>query len=329
MSRKIDIQSLEKGDRRTLGRAITLLESSRSDHREQAEALLASLMPKTGGSLRIGITGVPGVGKSSFIEVFGNHIIEQGKRVAVLTIDPSSSLTGGSILGDKTRMQTLSVNPGAFIRPSPSNLTLGGVARRTQETILLCEAAGFDVIIVETVGVGQSETLVANMTDVFLLMLLPSGGDDLQGIKRGIMELADIAIVNKADGSMKTAATRSAADLKHALQLIQPRFKDWKVPVELISALEKTGIDSVWEQINRYVGTLGEERIKARRSEQSLTWFWSEAREGLMERLRIDARVQGDIKKLENQVQCQSLPPSIAAGKLVDAFLGELFEKEQ
>ena len=323
----IDLEALKCGNRRALGKAITLLESSRSDHRKQAESMLQSLMPQTGAALRVGITGVPGVGKSSFIEVFGNHITTLGKRVAVLTIDPSSSLTGGSILGDKTRMQSLSVNPDAFIRPSPSNQTLGGVARRTQETILICEAAGFDVIIVETVGVGQSETLVANMTDVFLLMLLPGGGDELQGIKRGIMELADIVVVNKADGDLMQKAIRSAADVKHALQLIQPRLPDWKVPVEVISALENRGVEDVWERVSDYTETLGDQRIKARRGEQSQTWFWSEARERLLDRLKESDDVRREVSGLERQVVDQDLPPSLAAGQLISIFLGETSDR--
>ncbi|NKB77132.1 MAG: methylmalonyl Co-A mutase-associated GTPase MeaB [Gammaproteobacteria bacterium] len=317
----IDIDALRSGNRRALGKAITLLESTRADHRVSAEQLLESIMPYTGESIRIGITGVPGVGKSSLIEVLGNYVAGLGKRVAVLTIDPSSSLTGGSILGDKTRMETLSINPSAFIRPSPSQTTLGGVARRTQEAVLVCEAAGFDVIIVETVGVGQSETLVASMTDVFVLMLLPGSGDELQGIKRGIMELADIAVINKADGELKGKATRAAADIKHALQLIQPRLAQWRVPVEVTSALENRGIDEVWQRICDYSDTLGKAALLERRQVQSRQWFWNETRERLLDELKSSQFVKADFGSLERQVMSGELPPSIAAGQLVTKFL--------
>ncbi|NKB61605.1 MAG: methylmalonyl Co-A mutase-associated GTPase MeaB [Gammaproteobacteria bacterium] len=317
----IDIDALKSGNRRALGKAITLLESSRTDHRDSAEQLLESIMPYTGNSIRIGITGVPGVGKSSFIEVLGNYVVDQGQHVAVLTIDPSSSLTGGSILGDKTRMETLSVNPGAFIRPSPSQTTLGGVARRTQETILLCEAAGFDVVIVETVGVGQSETLVANMTDVFLLMLLPGGGDELQGIKRGIMELADIAVVNKADGEFKRKAIHAAADVRRALQLIQPRLAQWRVPVEMTSALDNTGIEEVWQRVCEYREILSDGCLQERRQAQSKQWFWSETREHLLDELKRSVLTKTGFNPLEKKVMDGTLPPSIAASKLVTEFL--------
>jgi LAO/AO transport system kinase len=220
------------GKRRALARAITLVESSRHEHRADAKALLAQIMPNSGNAIRIGVSGVPGVGKSSFIEAFGEHIIEQGHRLAVLAVDPSSGRTGGSVLGDKTRMARLASNPSAFIRPSPSAGTLGGVARRTRESILLCEAAGYDVVLVETVGVGQSEYAVADMTDMFLLLMLPGGGDELQGMKRGIMELADLILVNKADGELRAAATRAAADYANALRLFRPRVHGWTVPVE-------------------------------------------------------------------------------------------------
>ena len=233
------------GSRRELARAITLIESSRTDHREQAEQLLQTLLTDTGNSLRIGISGSPGVGKSTFIEALGLRIIDTSHSLAVLSIDPSSTRSGGSILGDKTRMMELAKHPQAFIRPSPSGGTLGGVAKRTRETLLLCEAAGFDTVIIETVGVGQSETAVAEMTDMFLLLVQPGGGDELQGIKRGIMELADLLIVNKADGDLLSIAQNSASDYSNALRLMQPRSKNWQTPVVSCSALTNTGINEV------------------------------------------------------------------------------------
>ena len=237
--------AVEGGERRALARAITLVESTHADHRAKAEALLARLMPATGNSIRLGISGSPGVGKSTFIEAFGLHLIGQGRRLAVLAVDPSSKRGGGSILGDKTRMEKLAVEPAAFIRPSPTGGALGGVARRTREAILVAEAAGFDVVIVETVGVGQSETAVADMVDMFILLLQPAGGDELQGLKRGIIELADLLVVNKADGELTAAAARAAADYRRALQLIMPRSVDWRTPVKLASALTGKGIADV------------------------------------------------------------------------------------
>jgi LAO/AO transport system kinase len=230
------------GDRKGLARAITLIESARPDHRPAAESLLDRLAPDTGRAVRIGITGAPGVGKSTLIESLGNHLIDIGHSVAVLSVDPSSSLSGGSILGDKTRMTKLAARDEAFIRPSPSGSTLGGVARRTREALLVCEAAGYDVVIVETVGVGQSETAVAEMTDVFVLMLLPGGGDELQGVKKGIFELVDLVLVNKDDGDLRAAAARSVAAARSALTLTRPRAPGWTVPVLSCSALEGSGI---------------------------------------------------------------------------------------
>jgi len=240
------------GKRRALAQAITLVESTRLDHRELAGRLMEQLAAHLGNSIRLGITGVPGVGKSTLIEALGLHAIAAGHRVAVLSIDPSSAISGGSILGDKTRMESLARQPEAFIRPSPAGRTLGGVARRTREAMLLCEAAGFDVVIVETVGTGQSETAVAEMTDMFILLLLPGGGDDLQGMKRGVMELADLVLVNKADGPFLQAARQAAADYRLALGLMQPRLRQWQPPVELCSALEGTGISQIWKQIEAY-----------------------------------------------------------------------------
>lgn len=231
------------GDRRALARAITLVESTRGDHRERATELVDAVLPGTGGAVRVGITGTPGAGKSTFVEELGTRLTKAGHRVAVLAIDPSSRRSGGSILGDKTRMERLARDPQAFIRPSPSGGTLGGVARRTREALLLCEAAGFDVVFVETVGVGQSEVAVADMVDEFVLLVAPGGGDELQGIKRGIMELADVVVVNKADGDLAPAAGRQVADYHHALHLLRPKHEGWVVPVLAASALEGTGVD--------------------------------------------------------------------------------------
>ena len=245
------IDAVLSGERRALARAITLIESTRSDHHVEANRLLEALMPHTGNSIRVGISGAPGVGKSTFIEALGNHVIDQGHKVAVLTVDPSSAISGGSILGDKTRMETLARRPEAYVRPSPSGNTLGGVTRRSRETLLLCEAAGFDVIFVETVGVGQSETRVAEMTDMFVLLLQPGAGDELQGIKRGIMELADLVLINKADGPLKRIAEESSVEFRNALRLLRPRIEGWKVPVQTCSSLERDGIDEAWKAVLR------------------------------------------------------------------------------
>ena len=251
-----EAQAILDGDRRALARAITLIESTRRDHRAEASALLEELMPHTGGATRVGISGAPGVGKSTFIEALGNHVIDQGLKVAVLTVDPSSAISGGSILGDKTRMETLARRPEAFIRPSPSGKTLGGVTSRSRETLLLCEAAGFDVILVETVGVGQSETEVARMTDTFVLLVQPGAGDNLQGIKRGIMELADLVLVNQADDGREALAQQSAGEYSHALQLLRSRASGWKVEVATCSARDNVGIDDAWEAITRHRAAL-------------------------------------------------------------------------
>ena len=321
-SATVDIEALRSGDRRALARAITLLESTRAEDCTAAEKLLRSIMPHTGNSIRIGITGAPGVGKSTFIETFGNRVTECGNRVAVLTIDPSSSLSGGSILGDKTRMETLAANPRAFIRPSPAGQTLGGVARRTREAMLVCEAAGFDWVIVETVGVGQSETLVAAMTDIFLLMLLPSSGDELQGIKRGIMELADLVIVNKSDRGLETRAMATAADITHALHLIQRRLETWQVPVMITSAMENIGIDEVRQKINEYRSfPEADGALQKRRRQQAREWLWNETREQLLAELKKDSVVEAALEDMLQQVGEGELPASIAARKLVAKFM--------
>jgi LAO/AO transport system kinase len=285
--------ALRSGQYRALARAITLIESGRSDHRDAAAELLEQLLPDTGKALRIGISGVPGVGKSTFIEALGMYALELGQKVAVLSIDPSSSISGGSILGDKTRMEKLAREPRAVIRPSPAGHTLGGVARRTRETLLLCEAAGFDTVIVETVGVGQSETAVAGMTDMFILLLLPGGGDELQGIKRGIMELADLVLINKADGELLAAARRAAADYRNALRLLQPRSPDWQVPVEMCSALTGDGIADAWQTILDYQQALSASgEIERRRARQSCAWLWQETADNLLAQLNSDPDIR-------------------------------------
>jgi LAO/AO transport system kinase len=310
------------GDRRALARAITLVESSRDDHRAEARTLLAQLTPRSGNAIRIGISGVPGVGKSSFIEAFGKHIIGQGHRLAVLAVDPSSGRTGGSVLGDKTRMAGLATNSSAFIRPSPSAGTLGGVARRTRETIVLCEAAGFDVVLVETVGVGQSEYAVADMTDMFVLLMLPGGGDELQGMKRGIMELADLVLVNKADGELKAAANRAAADYANALRLLKSRIRGWTVPVETCSAVEGKGIAEAWEQVEAFRHRFTRDgSISRRRGEQALAWLWNEIREGLNAALMSDQIVADRVRELESGVVRGETAVGEAASEVVELFL--------
>ncbi|WP_461519389.1 methylmalonyl Co-A mutase-associated GTPase MeaB [Porticoccus sp.] len=314
-------ERIRRGDRRALAKGITLVESTRADHRELTARLLELLMPYTGNSIRVGISGVPGVGKSTFIESFGNHVISQGHRVAVLAVDPTSALSGGSILGDKTRMETLSRNPGAFIRPSPAGQTLGGVTRRTRETLLLCESAGFDVIIVETVGVGQSETAVAQMTDMFLLLLLPGGGDELQGIKRGIMELADLILVNKADGDQQAAANRTVADYQMAVHFLHPRSRHWQVRVQPLSALKRQGVNEVWQTVEEYRQALTEAgEINARRAAQARAWMWSETADTLLMDLKESDSVQALVSSLEQAVTEGKIPPTVAAKKLIDAF---------
>jgi len=312
---------IRAGDRRALGRGITLVESSHPDDRGPANRLLELLAPLSGGSVRVGISGVPGVGKSTFIESLGNLVIDQGHKVAVLAVDPSSALSGGSILGDKTRMETLSRRLEAFIRPSPAGGTLGGVTRHTRETLLLVEAAGFDVVIVETVGVGQSETAVADMTDLFLLLLLPGGGDELQGIKRGIVELADLIVVNKADGEMAAAAERAAADYRSALRFLRPRSARWEVPVATCSALQGTGIDRIWSLIGEFRATMtASGDLQANRAAQARRWLWSETAEQLMARLREDPAVRQRIQSLEDAVSAGQLAPRVAAEQLVNQF---------
>ena len=310
------------GDRRALARAITLVESTRRDHRAESGALLERLMPHTGNSIRVGISGAPGVGKSTFIEALGNYVVDRGHRLAVLTVDPSSAISGGSILGDKTRMETLARRPEAFIRPSPSGNTLGGVTRRSRETLLLCEAAGFDVIIVETVGVGQSETKVADMTDMFVLLLQPGAGDRLQGIKRGIMELADLILVNQADDGREELARKSASEYRHALHLLRPRSAHWSVEVATCSARDRIGIDTAWDSVTRHQDAVAQSgELATTRADQARTWMWSEVRDRLFADLRDKYGVSHLISELETAVGEGRLPATTAAEKLLASYL--------
>lgn len=315
--------AVRSGDRRALAQGITLVESARPEHRREAQLLLDLLASSAGNSIRIGISGVPGVGKSTFIETFGNHVIERGHRIAVLAVDPSSGLSGGSVLGDKTRMETLSRNPAAFIRPSPAGTTLGGVARRTREAIFLCEAAGMDVIVVETVGVGQSETAVARMTDLFVLLLSPSGGDELQGMKRGIMEHADIVLVNKADGELAAAARRAVAEFANAARLLRPRINGWTVPVETCSAVTGEGIPETWSHVERFRARFTRDGgIAARRAAQAREWLWSEIRDLLTASLVESEDLKARLFDLENAVVEGRVSATRAATEIVEQFLG-------
>ena len=318
------IAALRQGDRRALARAITLIESTRPDHREAAERLVEELLPKTGAAVRIGISGPPGAGKSTFIERFGLEGIRLGRRIAVLAVDPSSKRGGGAILGDKTRMTELARSPAAFIRPSSAGDRAGGVARHTREAILLCEAAGFDTVLVETVGVGQAETAVAEIVDMFVLILPPAAGDELQGIKRGVVELADFVLVNKADRELAAAAHRSAADYASALRLLRPPLPEWAVPVRAISALEGIGIPEVWDEVARFRVAL--ERSGAwsrRRAEQARAALWSEVGDSLVERFRAAPAVSARLAALEQEVMAGTRTPAAAARTLLAAFLGK------
>lgn len=310
---------LQAGDRRALAKAITLIESTRADHREQADALLTQLMPATGSALRLGISGVPGVGKSTFIEAFGMFLLERGHRVAVLTVDPSSTLSGGAILGDKTRMERLSMDQRAFIRPSPSSGTLGGVAEKTREAMLLCEAAGYDVVIVETVGVGQSETAVACMTDLYLLLQLPNAGDDLQAIKKGVMELADLVVINKADLD-DVAATRAQAQITSALRLL-PTHAHANHRVMKVSALKADGIAPVWEALTALrTASEASGAWAAKRREQSLAWMWARIQSGLKLAFVTHPGVQAQLDAATAAVREGRTPASTAARQLLAAF---------
>ncbi len=315
-------RKVRDGDRRALARAITLVESQRRQDRSDSIALLQALTPYAGRAARIGISGVPGVGKSTFIEILGKTIIERGRRVAVLAVDPSSAVSGGSILGDKTRMEELSRHPDAYIRPSPTGGTLGGVTRRTRESMIICEAAGFDVVLVETVGVGQSETAVADMTDMLVLLLLPGGGDELQGIKRGIVELADLILINKADDGLTDLAGQAAAEYRNALRLLHPRSPSWKVEVKRCSARDGVGIAEAWETVLRHhdmLSSTGE--LDVRRAAQARDWMWSDVADNLVEELKSDPQVRERLAELEAATSEGKMPPTIAARTLLEIFL--------
>lgn len=315
------LRALERGDRRALARAITLVESARPDHRDKAEKLIEVLLPITGGSVRIGISGPPGAGKSTFIERFGVAGIALGRRVAVLAVDPSSKRGGGAILGDKTRMAELAREPRAFIRPSSAGDSRGGVARGTRQAMLLCEAAGFDAVLVETVGVGQAETAVADIVDMFVLILPPAGGDELQGIKRGVVELADLVLINKADGELAAAAQRAVADYGSALGLIRPPLAEWSVPVRAVSALDGTGVAEVWDEVERFRATLEASGAwSRRRAEQARSALWSELGDSLVEHFRAAPAVTGRLAALEAAVMAGIRTPTSAARELLAAF---------
>ena len=324
MAKPVDVAELaagvRAGERTVLARALTLVESQREDHRAAAQDLLAELLPETGRAQRIGVTGVPGVGKGTFLEAFGMHQVEAGRRVAVLAVDPSSRVTGGSILGDKARMHRLAQDERAFIRPSPSGATLGGVARRTRECMLLCEAAGFDLILVETVGVGQSETMVADMVDCFLVLAIPGAGDELQGIKKGILELADVIAVNKADGDNEARARIAVRDLTAAWRYLRPRFGEWRPPVLAISALEALGLDDLTTAVQQHREALGENGVAELRQAQQSRWLWEEIEERLRSTFAQHPSVRDHLAAVEEAVRSGQLPAGAGAQRLLDAF---------
>ncbi|MDR3660748.1 MAG: methylmalonyl Co-A mutase-associated GTPase MeaB [Mycobacterium sp.] len=310
---------IRNGERAALARAITLVESTRADHREQAQQLLLELAPEAGRALHVGITGVPGVGKSTTIEALGMYLIDSGHRVAVLAVDPSSTRTGGSILGDKTRMARLAVHPDAYIRPSPTSGTLGGVARATRETIVLLEAAGYDVVLVETVGVGQSEVTVANMVDTFVFLTLARTGDQLQGIKKGVLELADIIVVNKADGEHAIEAEAAARELTGAIRLIYPRDTLWRPPVLTMSALHGDGLAKLWDTVLKHRQTLSAAgEFESRRRDQQVDWTWSMVRDTVLDRVLSNPAVKARRDELERQVRDGELTPTLAAQQIID-----------
>jgi LAO/AO transport system kinase len=308
---------IKSGDRATLARAITLIESKRADHRLAAHKLVQEILPQTGKAVRVGITGAPGVGKSTTIDALGTFLTGQGRKVAVLAVDPSSTRTGGSILGDKTRMARLAMDDNAFIRPSPSSGTLGGVAVKTRETMLVCEAAGYDVILVETVGIGQSETTVADMTDFFLALMLPGAGDELQGIKKGLVELADMIAVNKADGDNMPRAKAAAAEYRAALHILTPRSTNWTPPVVTYSGLTGDGIEALWGQVMTHRQRLSASgEIAATRREQQVKWMWSMLEERLFARLRSDGAIKTKLRQAEAAVAEGKLAPTLAVEQI-------------
>jgi LAO/AO transport system kinase len=318
------VDGVINGDRTMLGRALTLVESTREDHRALAQQMLVALLPRVGGAQRIGITGVPGAGKSTFIDTLGTHLTAAGHRVAVLAVDPSSTRTGGSILGDKTRMQRLSGDDAAFIRPSPTSGTLGGVTRATRESMAVVEAAGYDVVLVETVGVGQSETAVANMVDCFVVLMLARTGDQLQGIKKGVLELADIIAVNKADGENALEAGRAARELADAMRLIQPPEAIWQPTALTCSGLTGEGVEQVWLEVQRHREVMeGAGELQARRSRQRVDWMWSMVDDHVLGRLRSSAAAQAAAAEVEPVLRAGELTTSLAAARIIEAFEAE------
>ena len=313
---------IRTGDRATLARAITLIESKRADHRKSAQRLVQDLLPATGNAIRVGITGAPGVGKSLTIDTLGTHLTAQGRKVAVLAVDPSSTRTGGSILGDKTRMARLAIDADAFVRPSPSSGTLGGVAAKTRESMLICEAAGYDVVLVETVGIGQSETAVADMTDFFLALMLPGAGDELQGIKKGVVELADMIAVNKADGDNVERARIAAAEYRAALHILTPRSPNWAPPVVAYSALTGQGVAELWAQVLTHRDRLTKSgELAGRRREQQVKWLWTMLEDRVFARLKSDAGLRAKLPQIEAAVAEGRLSPTLAVEEIA-AVLG-------
>jgi GTPase len=315
------VKGVRDGSRAYIARAVTLVESTRADHRALAQQLLTELLPYSGAARRVGVSGVPGVGKSTFIDALGTMLTGLGHRVAVLAVDPSSTRTGGSILGDKTRMERLAVDPAAFVRPSPTSGTLGGVAKATRETIIVMEAAGYDVVLVETVGVGQSETTVANMVDSFLLLSLARTGDQLQGIKKGVLELADVIAVNKADGPHERDARSAARELAGALRLMHPADAAWTPPVLSCSAREGTGLDTLWERLEQHRALLDSTgRLAAKRRDQQIDWAWAMVHDELRDRLHGHPEVRALAPGLEQQVRDGELTATLAAERILEAF---------
>ena len=311
-------RGVRAGDRAALGRAITLIESRKSEHEPLAQTLVQALLPHTGKAYRLGITGVPGVGKSTMIDQLGTNLTAAGHRVSVLAVDPTSRRTGGSILGDKTRMARLANDPAAFVRPSPSSGTLGGVARRTRETMLVCEAAGYDVVIVETVGIGQSEVAVADMVDFFLVLMLPGAGDELQGIKKGVLELADMIAVNKADGDNADRASRAAAEYRAAMHILTPSTAGWRPPVVTVSGRDNIGLDRLWQEVVRHREMLAASgELERRRGEQQVRWMWALVEDRLMDALRSREAVERRLPAIEDDVRRGRMAPSVAAGELL------------
>lgn len=315
------VAGIRRCDRTVIGKALTLVESTRLDHRELAQQLVAALLPFTGKAQRVGITGVPGAGKSTLIDTLGSHLTGAGHQVAVLAVDPSSTRSGGSILGDKTRMEKLSIDPQAFIRPSPTSGTLGGVTRATREAMAVVEAAGFDVVLVETVGVGQSETAVANMVDCFVVLMLARTGDQLQGIKKGVLELADVIAVNKADGENATEASRAARELSDAMHLIQPPDAIWQPLALTCSGLTGDGVEQLWAEVQRHHGVMEEAgEIQARRARQQVDWMWSMVNEQLLSRLQSSEAVRQIADRVQDDVRTAKTTASLAAAEILKAF---------